>query len=46
MNLDHSSEHREEYGDEVGMMGYSYGDQDAPKKCFNGPKSCKYQDDT
>ena len=41
LNLDHASEGGEEYGDETGMMGYSYADQDSPKKCFNGAKSCE-----
>lgn len=36
----HSNEGNEEYGDETGMMGFSYPDQDeGPAKCFNAAKS-------
>jgi Gametolysin peptidase M11 len=39
-NLDllHSGQDDNRYGDETGMMGPSYGASDGPKKCFNGYK--------
>jgi hypothetical protein len=40
-NLDfgHSNEGTTEYGDQAGMMGYSYSSSNTPVMCFNGPKS-------
>ncbi|KAI2504196.1 Gametolysin peptidase M11 [Fragilaria crotonensis] len=39
LNLAHSSEGSTEYGDQSGLMGYSYGNDDGPIMCFNGPKT-------
>eukprot|EP00816_Leptocylindrus_hargravesii_P009684 CAMPEP_0196803776 /NCGR_PEP_ID=MMETSP1362-20130617/3256_1 /TAXON_ID=163516 /ORGANISM="Leptocylindrus danicus, Strain CCMP1856" /LENGTH=651 /DNA_ID=CAMNT_0042175603 /DNA_START=64 /DNA_END=2019 /DNA_ORIENTATION=+ len=39
LNLAHSGEGSEEYGDRTGMMGYSYSSDDAPLMCFNAPKN-------
>ncbi|KAI2492864.1 Gametolysin peptidase M11 [Fragilaria crotonensis] len=39
LNLDHSSEGSEEYGDQSGLMGFSYDLDEEPLMCFNGPKS-------
>jgi len=40
MNLAHSGlPGLSEYGDKSGMMGYSYNEDDGPKKCFNAAKS-------
>jgi hypothetical protein len=35
----HSGQGNTVYGDQVGMLGYSYGEDDAPLMCFNGAKS-------
>jgi hypothetical protein len=37
--LEHSSEGGEAYGDQQGMMGYSYNQDDTPVMCFNAAKS-------
>jgi hypothetical protein len=39
LNLEHSNEGTQEYGDQTCMMGYSYGITYGPKMCFNGAKS-------
>ncbi|KAI2488977.1 Gametolysin peptidase M11 [Fragilaria crotonensis] len=39
LNLAHSSEGTDAYGDQSGMMGYSYSSDDGPVMCFNGPKT-------
>ncbi|CAJ1949103.1 unnamed protein product [Cylindrotheca closterium] len=39
LNLGHSSERTEKYGDQSGMMGYSYRSSEAPKMCYNAAKS-------
>jgi len=39
LNLGHSSEGSEQYGDQSGMMGYSYRSSEAPKMCYNAAKS-------
>ncbi|KAI2492997.1 Gametolysin peptidase M11 [Fragilaria crotonensis] len=39
MNLHHSGEGSDEYGDESGHMGYSYEQDDGPVKCYNGAKT-------
>lgn len=39
LNLGHSGQGSEEYGDQVGYMGYGYNIDDGPKMCFNGPKT-------
>jgi hypothetical protein len=39
MNLMHAGQGTLEYGDQSGMMGYSYSQNDAPKMCFNAAKS-------
>jgi Gametolysin peptidase M11 len=38
LNLLHSAEGTNSYGDETGYMGASYGASDGPRKCFNGYK--------
>lgn len=35
----HSGEDKTAYGDQSGYMGYSYGVENEPLMCFNGPKS-------
>lgn len=37
--LQHSSEHRNPYGDKSGIMGASFASIDTPYKCFNGHKN-------
>jgi hypothetical protein len=37
--LQHSSEGSNSYGDQQGMMGYSYNQDDSPVMCFNAAKS-------
>ncbi len=37
--LQHSSEGSSSYGDQQGMMGYSYSQDDGPVMCFNAAKS-------
>ena len=39
LNLAHSSEGSNSYGDQTGMMGYSYSNDDGPIMCFNPGKS-------
>jgi hypothetical protein len=39
MNLMHAGQGTLEYGDQSGMMGYSYSQNGAPKMCFNAAKS-------
>ncbi|CAJ1954131.1 unnamed protein product [Cylindrotheca closterium] len=39
LNLGHSSEGTEKYGDQTGVMGYSYRKNEAPKMCYNAAKS-------
>lgn len=39
LNLAHSSEGSSTYGDQSGMMGYSYASDDGPIMCFNPGKS-------
>lgn len=39
LGLAHSGEGDEQYGDQSGMMGYSYGLDDGPKMCFNAAKN-------
>ena len=39
LNLAHSGEGTNVYGDQSGMMGYSYSQDDGPKMCFNAAKS-------
>jgi len=39
LGLAHSGHGLVEYGDQSGMMGYSYSGDDFPIQCFNGPKS-------
>ncbi|KAI2498223.1 Gametolysin peptidase M11 [Fragilaria crotonensis] len=36
LNLAHSSEGSSAYGDQSGLMGYSYSVDETPKMCFNG----------
>jgi hypothetical protein len=38
-DLQHSSEGSNSYGDQQGMMGYSYNQDDTPVMCFNAAKS-------
>ncbi|CAJ1954132.1 unnamed protein product [Cylindrotheca closterium] len=42
LNLGHSSEGTEKYGDQSGMMGYSYRSNEAPKMCYNAGKSFQF----
>jgi hypothetical protein len=39
LGLAHSGEGSEQYADQSGMMGYSYGSDDGPVMCFNGVKN-------
>ncbi|KAL7449014.1 hypothetical protein ACHAWC_001121, partial [Mediolabrus comicus] len=39
LNLAHSGEGTNQYGDQTAMMGYSYSQNDGPKMCFNAPKN-------
>mmetsp|Transcript_19939 Transcript_19939/g.29570 ORF Transcript_19939/g.29570 Transcript_19939/m.29570 type:complete len:625 (-) Transcript_19939:1231-3105(-) len=39
MALSHSGEHNNKYGDQSGMMGYSYFSKNGPRMCFNGAKT-------
>lgn len=39
LGLDHSNEGSVTYGDQTGMMGYSYNSDDGPQKCFNAAKN-------
>jgi len=39
MNLKHSGQDDDEYGDETGAMGYSSAYDDGPLMCFNAPKN-------
>jgi hypothetical protein len=39
LGLPHSGQGSEVYGDETGLMGYSYFSQTWPRKCFNGVKN-------
>ena len=39
LNLNHSSDSLDVYGDQSCLMGYSYSDDDSPAMCFNGHKS-------
>lgn len=39
LNLGHSNEANEEYGDRSGIMGASFTGSETPRMCFNGPKS-------
>jgi hypothetical protein len=39
LNLGHSNQGTEKYGDQSGMMGYSYRMSEAPKMCFNAAKN-------
>jgi hypothetical protein len=39
LNLGHSSQGTEKYGDQSGMMGYSYRSSETPKMCFNAAKA-------
>lgn len=39
LNLGHSSQGTEKYGDQSGMMGYSYRSSETPEMCFNAAKS-------
>eukprot|EP00980_Cylindrotheca_fusiformis_P025019 scaffold12924_cov107-Cylindrotheca_fusiformis.AAC.1 len=39
LNLGHSSQGNEKYGDQSGMMGYSYRASESPKMCFNAAQS-------
>jgi hypothetical protein len=46
LNLAHSGEgnrrnYQNVYEDKSGMMGSSFQNDDAPKRCFNGPKNCQ-----
>lgn len=41
LDLDHSGEDTNSYGDQSGMMGYSYSDDDGPRMCFNAGTSRK-----
>ena len=42
LNLDHSGEGAEEYGDQTCIMGYTYSTTYLPKMCFNGAKSFNF----
>jgi hypothetical protein len=49
LNLGHSSQGTEKYGDQSGMMGYSYRDSESPNMCFNAAKGWQlgwYEDKT
>ena len=39
LNFGHAGEGSEEYGDQSGMMGYSYSQNDTPVMCFNAAKT-------
>eukprot|EP00557_Chaetoceros_sp_GSL56_P014931 CAMPEP_0176486396 /NCGR_PEP_ID=MMETSP0200_2-20121128/5545_1 /TAXON_ID=947934 /ORGANISM="Chaetoceros sp., Strain GSL56" /LENGTH=1213 /DNA_ID=CAMNT_0017883093 /DNA_START=414 /DNA_END=4052 /DNA_ORIENTATION=- len=39
LNLGHSGQGADQYGDQVGFMGYSYSSDDGPSMCFNAPKT-------
>ncbi|CAJ1961537.1 unnamed protein product [Cylindrotheca closterium] len=39
LGLGHSGHGGDKYGDQSGLMGYSYGNDEAPKMCFNAAKS-------
>ena len=39
LNFGHASEGTAEYGDQAGMMGFSYSQNDTPVMCFNAAKS-------
>lgn len=39
LDLGHSGEGSNEYADTSGLMGYSYGQDDFPRMCFNGAQS-------
>ena len=39
IGLAHSNEGSTTYADQSGMMGYSYGNESAPKMCFNAAKN-------
>jgi hypothetical protein len=39
LDLAHSGEGTNQYGDQTAMMGYSYSQDDGPKMCFNAPKN-------
>jgi len=39
LGLAHSGEGSVTYGDQSGMMGYSYSNDEGPLMCFNGPKN-------
>ncbi len=39
LNFGHASEGSQEYGDQSGMMGFSYSQNDTPVMCFNAAKS-------
>lgn len=39
INLSHSGEGENEYGDQSGMMGSSFSESDSPVMCFNAPKN-------
>ena len=39
LNLDHSGEGSNDYGDQSGVMGFSYSNNDSPLMCFNAAKS-------
>lgn len=39
MGLGHSGEGASQYADTSGLMGYSYGQDDSPRMCFNGAQS-------
>jgi hypothetical protein len=39
LNLGHSSQGNDKYGDQTGMMGYSYRSSETPKMCFNAAKA-------
>mmetsp|Transcript_26449 Transcript_26449/g.39122 ORF Transcript_26449/g.39122 Transcript_26449/m.39122 type:complete len:577 (+) Transcript_26449:78-1808(+) len=41
LNLRHSGEVGDPYGDQSGMMGYSYAEDENPRMCFNAAKSWK-----
>ena len=38
LNFGHASEGSQEYGDQSGMMGFSYSQNDTPVMCFNAGK--------
>ncbi len=41
LGLAHSNEGGASYGDQTGMMGYSYSSDEGPRMCFNGAKSAQ-----